>query len=176
MADLSDKDSSQTVKLVGADPTTGIESSYVEATSNGLKVEATGNVASLATDSGNPIKVGAVHNTTLPTVTNGQRVDLQTNKFGELTTAPRNKYWNFAGAGTNTVKSGAGRLHTVAVNATANGTITIYDNTTATGTRIATCAITNGVSNPTFIYDVEFSTGLTIVTTGANLNITVSYW
>lgn len=37
-----------------------------------------GNVASGATDSGNPVKVGGVYNTTLPTLTNGQRGDLQT--------------------------------------------------------------------------------------------------
>lgn len=36
-----------------------------------------GNVASGASDSGNPVKVGGVFNTTQPTVTNGQRVDGQ---------------------------------------------------------------------------------------------------
>jgi hypothetical protein len=43
-----------------------------------------GNVASLATDSGSPVKVGAVYNTTLPTPTNGQRVDLQADVGGRL--------------------------------------------------------------------------------------------
>lgn len=38
---------------------------------------ATGNVASAATDSGNPVKIGGIFNTTQPTVTNGQRVDAQ---------------------------------------------------------------------------------------------------
>ena len=36
-----------------------------------------GNVASAATDSGNPVKFGGVFNTTQPTVTTGQRVDAQ---------------------------------------------------------------------------------------------------
>lgn len=36
-----------------------------------------GNVASGATDSGNPVKVGGVYNTALPTLTNGQRGDIQ---------------------------------------------------------------------------------------------------
>lgn len=36
-----------------------------------------GNIASGATDSGNPVKIGGVHNTTLPTLTNGQRGDVQ---------------------------------------------------------------------------------------------------
>ena len=38
---------------------------------------ATGNVASGATDSGNPVKVGGVYNTSAPTLTNGQRGDGQ---------------------------------------------------------------------------------------------------
>lgn len=36
-----------------------------------------GNVASGAADSGNPVKVGGVYNTTYPTLTNGQRGDIQ---------------------------------------------------------------------------------------------------
>lgn len=43
-----------------------------------------GNVASGATDSGNPIKVGGVYNTTRPTFTNGQRGDLQIGSRGSL--------------------------------------------------------------------------------------------
>ncbi len=43
-----------------------------------------GNVASGATDAGNPVKVGAVFNTTRPTVTDGQRVDLQATNRGLL--------------------------------------------------------------------------------------------
>lgn len=40
-------------------------------------VPVVGNVASGATDSGNPVKVGGVYNTTPPTLTNGQRGDAQ---------------------------------------------------------------------------------------------------
>lgn len=36
------------------------------------------------TDSGNPIKTGAVFNSTLPTVTNGQRVDTQADSNGRI--------------------------------------------------------------------------------------------
>lgn len=50
------------------------------ATANGAIVQ--GNVASGATDSGSPVKIGGVFNTTPPTVTNGQRVDLQTSNRG----------------------------------------------------------------------------------------------
>lgn len=50
-------------------------------TSGALQAE--GNIASLATDAGNPVKVGGVFNTTAPTATNGQRVDLQSTARGE---------------------------------------------------------------------------------------------
>lgn len=45
-----------------------------------------GNVASGATDSGNPVKIGGVYNSTPPTVTTGQRVDMQTDSRGSLHT------------------------------------------------------------------------------------------
>lgn len=43
-----------------------------------------GNVASGASDSGNPVKAGAVYNSTLPTLTTGQRGDLQMSARGIL--------------------------------------------------------------------------------------------
>lgn len=43
-----------------------------------------GNAASAAADSGNPIKIGAVYNSTLPTVTTGQRVDAQATPKGSI--------------------------------------------------------------------------------------------
>ncbi len=43
-----------------------------------------GGVAAAATDSGNPIKMGGKHNTTLPTYTNGQRGDIQLASNGAL--------------------------------------------------------------------------------------------
>lgn len=45
-----------------------------------------GNVASAATDAGNPVKVGGVNTTTLPTFANGQRGDLQIGTRGALYT------------------------------------------------------------------------------------------
>lgn len=57
----------------------------------GLRVDASaynvpvlGNVASGATDSGAPVKVGAIVNTTVPTFTAGQRSDLQANVRGSV--------------------------------------------------------------------------------------------
>lgn len=43
-----------------------------------------GNVASGSTDSGNPVKVGGVFNTTLPTLSTGQRGDLQLDTRGNI--------------------------------------------------------------------------------------------
>jgi len=47
-----------------------------------LSTTATGNVASGATDSGNPVKAGGVYNSTEPTLTTGQRGDIQLDANG----------------------------------------------------------------------------------------------
>lgn len=80
---------------------------------------------------------------------------------------------NIAGAATTVVKSGAGVLHNITVNTTAAGTITVYDNTSGAGTKIATIAASPVVGS-CFQFDVSFTTGLTIVTAAAS-DITVSY-
>jgi|SRR5579885_1167592 len=51
-------------------------------TTTGLPVA--GDVASLATDSGNPVKIGAVYSATLPAPASGQRVSLQADAGGRL--------------------------------------------------------------------------------------------
>ena len=51
-------------------------------TANGLIIG--GNVASGATDAGNPVKIGGRYNSTLPTLSNGQRGDLQLGTRGSL--------------------------------------------------------------------------------------------
>lgn len=79
---------------------------------------------------------------------------------------------NIASATTTVVKSGSGHLHSIVVNATAAGTITIYDNTAASGTKLGT--LKTSIVEGTYLYDCQFSTGLTIVT-GAASDITVTY-
>ncbi len=80
---------------------------------------------------------------------------------------------------TTTVKSGAGRFHKLCINkAAANGVITIYDNTAASGTLIATITqpaalLSSGINCAE--YDLAFGTGLTIVTATAAQDITVTY-
>lgn len=82
-------------------------------------------------------------------------------------------YSNITSATTTVVKTGAGILHSITVNTTTAFTITVYDNTSAAGTKIATIAASPAIGS-TFTYDVSFSTGLTIVTAGAS-DLTVSY-
>lgn len=145
-----------------------------------------GNIASEETDSGNPIKTGAVYNDNLPAAATGDRVDSQANMFGETAFQFRNKFSNLTGNATTTVKSGKGRLHGILINdSSTGGTVTIYDNTAASGTKIgtlgigtATAALGVGVPNPIFLgpLGLEFSTGLTVVTAGSSANnITILY-
>ena len=85
---------------------------------------------------------------------------------------------NIAGAATTVVSPKAGRLHGIVINqAIATGVITIYDNTAASGTIIAT------ITNPATLletsadfdyFSLQFSIGLTIVTSSTD-NITVIY-
>jgi hypothetical protein len=73
------------------------------------------------------------------------------------------------------VKSGAGYLHTVCVNTpAATGTVTIFDSTTGSGTKIGTVTSFASVSG-CFEYDVAFWQGLTVVTATATPDVTVSF-
>ncbi len=175
--------------------TTLTSTSYVIAgTAN---VVSGGNVAAGSTDSGNPVKVGAVYNSTAPTYTTGQRTDLQADSQGNLQSNLFTKiagedltndvmkceeqfsYTNItlAAPTTTVVKSGAGLLHCIQINkAVATGVITVYDNTAASGTVIATITQPAAVLATTqnCLYDVKFNTGLTVVTSTAAQDITVS--
>lgn len=77
---------------------------------------------------------------------------------------------------TTLVKTGAGNLRSITVNSkgTVASTITVYDAITAVAPVIAVIDSLN--LSGTFEYDIAFSTGLTIVTTGTVApDITVSY-
>lgn len=75
-------------------------------------------------------------------------------------------------ATTTTAKTGAGILHAITVEGGTAGTITVYDNTAASGTKLADFSSTNAIQ--TYIFDVTFATGLTIVTSAAT-SLSVSY-
>lgn len=80
---------------------------------------------------------------------------------------------NITTATTTTVKSGAGTLHALVINTKGvASTATIYDNTSASGTKIGT--VDTSLGTGTNIYDVAFATGLTIVT-AATADITAVY-
>ncbi len=95
MADLADKDSSQTVKITGSDAS-GVETNFVGADSSGnLKVilptnqpaiPINGSDASGTSNSGNPIKIGGVYNAVAPVFLDGQRADVQVDVNGRLLT------------------------------------------------------------------------------------------
>jgi hypothetical protein len=82
------------------------------------------------------------------------------------------EYRNISTATTTVLATGGGILHSLTINATAAGTITIYDNTAASGTKIATIAAS--AAGPLFVFDVRFRTGLTVVTAAAS-DLTVTY-
>jgi hypothetical protein len=92
-----------------------------------------------------------------------------------------NAYRNISGNSSTTVKSSPGYLHAIAVNNNNTcGTVTLYDNTSATGTKIATIQIgspsggllsTTGFQSPvTLPMGIAFTTGLTVVTAGSTNN------
>ena len=84
------------------------------------------------------------------------------------------KYANITTNTTTTVVTGPGVLKRIVINtkgASAN-TATIYDNTTNSGTKIATMDTTANVGEVN--YDVSFVTGLTVATaTGTAADLTV---
>jgi hypothetical protein len=85
------------------------------------------------------------------------------------------KYTNITTNTTTTVKSGAGVLHSVSVNTKgATETAQMYDNTAGSGTKIGLIDVT--LTQDTLIYDLQFQTGLTIVTAGTTpADITVAW-
>lgn len=180
-----------------------------------IAVVPTGSAASGATDSGNPIKVGGVNNTSLPTLTNGQRGDLQLDTNGRLITLPSATYlstpptltnatstslqsdtngnlkitedYSFSNITTNTttvVKSGAGYVSHFTVNnpgkfTVAELVITVYDNTSAAGTKIGTWTmpvVATAQSIPPQILNCKFGTGLTVVTSGPTVAANITFY
>ena len=86
-------------------------------------------------------------------------------------------YKSITGQATTTVKSGAGFLHAIDFTATAAGVITVYDNTTNSGTviRTITSPATLLQNEVTKILDLNFNIGLTVVTATANQDIVITY-
>lgn len=75
-------------------------------------------------------------------------------------------------ATTTNIKTGVGTLKHIVVGETAAGAITVYDNTAASGDIIA--VLKSNIVEDTYIFNVPFTVGLTVVTAAAS-KITVVY-
>lgn len=136
------------------------------------------------TDTGIGMLVKRVDSLASITPANGDytlpQVDQQGSLWVRQSTIPSTSFLkaNITTATTTTPKSGVGLFHGIIINkAVATGTITIYDNTAASGTIIG--IITFGatiLSDPPYpaYYDCAISTGITIVTSAA-FDLTVLY-
>lgn len=103
-------------------------------------------------------------------------VTLASNQSAITTQQAGFSFTNITTSTTTTVKSGAGVLHLVNINAdgTVASAVTVYDSLTGSGTKIAT--INSLALSGAFVYDIAFTTGLTIVTTGTQApDVTVSW-
>lgn len=118
----------------------------------------------------------AASNSVTPSVGWAQRLDpvndaVTNYQFGH-------SYSNITTATTTTVKSGAGVLLGVNVNTlVASATITVYDNTAGSGTKIGTITLPSTITGDDPIpisLGIAFTTGLTLVTSGLT-DLTVSY-
>lgn len=84
-------------------------------------------------------------------------------------------FYHLAGnAGTHVLKYGAGKLQKIIYNNTSGTSLTIYDGIDITGAIIGIIT-TASAALGTWIYDVSFSNGLTLVTVGNSLDATIVY-
>lgn len=115
-----------------------------------FNAQVVGNIASGSADSGNPVKVGGIFNTTLPTLTNAQRGDLQLDSSARVIISPNftmsyDSYspdtGNFQTGPASLNTDGAGRLETHSTVLTDEGSLrddftgtSLTSNITGTGT------------------------------------------
>lgn len=158
----------------------------------------TGNIASGSADSGNPVKVGGRYNSSAPTLTNGQRGDMQLDANGnqmmreqympgyEDNTANKavveHRYTSSGVLTADTlVKSGAGLIHTITFScndaAPTAGSLILYDNTAESGTQIFNHTFTTTPFAPcTVTLDVSVTNGIYAgFTTTTDVNVVISY-
>lgn len=173
--------------------TAGARTQWVSDSSGNLRVNVTGisNTAADAASNSNHIRFFNNNSTTTAGlldasgyIFNGSTWDRQrgiAGSFGKATGVlaveqAGASFTRISTATTTTVKSGAGILHKILVNtAVASATITIYDDTTATGTVVGIVTLPSTVGNPfTLTYDLSVGTGITIVTSDAT-DLTVVY-
>jgi hypothetical protein len=83
-------------------------------------------------------------------------------------------YFNMTTGTTSLVKSGSGFLHNVCINTPAAGTLLVLDSLTGAGVHIGQLTEVAAQAPNCSIFDVQFSTGLTLSTTVAG-DVTASY-
>lgn len=93
-------------------------------------------------------------------------------QFNIPTEAPQEKYTYISTGATTVVKASPGSLHNITVTGGTAGTIIVYDNASGAGATIANFDSTNAIA--TYTFDVNFSSGCTVVTGGAT-KLTVSF-
>lgn len=104
------------------------------------------------------------------------QVPTQLTVDGNTKPIPFYNYVNVTSQATTLVKSGSGFLHSITFNKpVATGTVKIDDALTDTNPVIGTITTPASPQPNTVVYDVQFNTGLTIVTGTADQDITVSY-
>jgi len=75
-------------------------------------------------------------------------------------------------ATTTQVFTGSGTLHSITVNTTANGAISVIDNTSGSAVNVA--SLKASIAEGTYTYDCVIANGLRIITAGAS-DITVTW-
>jgi len=128
-------------------------SGTVTATPTGTQ-DVQGNVASGASDSGNPVKIGGRYNSTQPTLTNGQRGDIQQDTRGNI------KATLMVNDTGTTISAEADNADGVASSATTNNLSAMARNTVYNGT--------------TWDRQLGNATDGTLVNLGANNDVTVT--
>lgn len=142
-----------------------------------------GAAADGAAASGNPVQIGGKDGSgniqAFLTDTNGV---IQNNLYGNiageditndvLKVEIRDTGTYISTAATTLIKTGQGRLSKVTVQGGTAGTIILYDNTAGSGTILASFDSTNALE--TYLFDIQFLTGLTVVTSAAT-KLTVTW-
>jgi len=132
-----------------------------------------GSVASGATDSGNPVKVGAKYNSTLPTLTDGQRGDLQIGSRGSINVQLKVADGSGSISSTSTPADGASNsvtnLNTSAYQMGYNGTTwdrmrgdtsgLLVQHYALTGSRWSYAAAAGGITNTTTAVTIAAAAG-----------------
>lgn len=173
------------------------DGSSIGATGTGASApQSQGTAADNAASVGNPVKVGGRYESGTDTYADGDVGDLHIDENGNLKiinaglqagedlandvqkVEQRFTYGRVTADGA--IKSGAGFVHTVTFAATGGvtaGVITLYDNTSETGTVIFSGTIQTGLNPTTITLNTSFNTGLYVGYDGtiANVQTTVSY-